>query len=316
MKFFDLHCDTLTAIYKSKAALYKNRLAVSAELVKKADFEKSAAVFAVFIPDKLKGASALKYFQNVLSYAYSRGGLSAYGADNHESAAFARVNSINEIYTVSEYNAPPCCLLSVENGNILAGDISNIRLLSENAVRMLTLTWNGENELGSGSRRNLSRLTGFGKKALKELENRNIIIDVSHLNDKGFADVAALTEKPFAASHSNARKICDHPRNLTDLQLKAIFNRGGLVGINFYPRFCGKGDIFERIYEHISHMLYLGGEKSLCIGSDFDGAKMRKSLNKVDSVPALYYYLNQRGLDKNTLDLIFFENAFNFFGRI
>jgi membrane dipeptidase len=141
---------------------------------------------------------------------------------------------------------------------------------------MLTLTWNGKNDIASGND-TADGMSDFGREAVRALEDHRIVVDVSHLNDAGFADLLHVATRPFVASHSNSRAVCPHPRNLTDAQFGEIRDRGGLVGINYYRAFiadvpAGKDVTFDQLSRHIDHFLSLGGEKVLALGSDFDGS--------------------------------------------
>ena len=153
-------------------------------------------------------------------------------------------------------------LLTVEEGGTCQGKTAFLRDFYRLGVRMMTLTWNGKNELGSGPASE-EGLTAFGKEAVRELEEAGIIVDCSHLNDAGFADLLHQAKKPFVASHSNLRSCCDHPRNLREDQFKELVRRGGLCGINLYSRFLsvpdrgGEGER-ELLFRHIYRMLELG----------------------------------------------------------
>lgn len=131
--------------------------------------------------------------------------------------------------------------LSVENGSAFADDLSRIGKTKRQGVCAVTLTWNGENELGSGNVTDRG-LTDFGRAAVREMERCGILIDVSHLNDAGLADVFETAERPFLATHSNARAICTHKRNLTDVQIKEMVRRGCLIGLNYYGPFLRDGE--------------------------------------------------------------------------
>ncbi len=133
-------------------------------------------------------------------------------------------------------------LLTVEGASFLEDDAAaegRLDALAEAGVRMVTLTWNGRNALGSGND-TADGLTGFGRSCVRELELRGIIVDVSHLNDAGFKDVCATATPPFAASHSNARAVCGHPRNLADWQLRELADAGGVAGLNFCRDFLSE----------------------------------------------------------------------------
>lgn len=107
------------------------------------------------------------------------------------------------------------------------------------------------------------------------MERQNIIVDVSHLNDEGFADLCKIASKPFIATHSNSRAICGHSRNLTDAQFCEIRDRGGIVGLNYYRNFIvdgGETTSISDLLKHVHHFLELGGENTIALGSDFDGS--------------------------------------------
>lgn len=307
MKYFDLHCDTLTEIEKRKETLYTNCLEVSAE---KAGFENYIQTFAVFLNEDLLDGRA--YFEEVIRYAENCGGLfpeSQTGA----SSAFTLARGRDELISLSN-----TCLntgmLSVENAGILIKDVSDVCYLKSNHVKAMSLTWNAANLLGGGSERQDAGLTALGEAVTREALYQGIILDVSHLSDLAFYDMFTESPAPHIATHSNCRSVCGHMRNLTDSQLTEIFRRGGLAGINFYPLFLGDGDVYDLIYRHIQTMLELGGEHCVCIGADFDGADMDQKLSGVDMVPDLYYYLESK-LGSYVTDNIFYSNAMNYFKK-
>lgn len=299
-RMIDLHCDTLTkgnGIDDPNLALSLSRIPNDTEW---------AQFFAIFIPDTHRGTTATEYFDRYCALFAQQ--MQQYSDRILPCRSFSEVESA---FRAGKHAA----ILTVEGGCVLNGDLSRIPLLKEHGVKALTLTWNGENELGSG---NLGSggLTDFGKAALPILEENNILIDVSHLNDAGFADVAALTKKPFIASHSNARTVCGHPRNLTDDQIRTIICRKGLIGLNYYIAFlrddgapCG----MEDLYHHIAHFLDLGAENVLALGSDYDGADLPECLDTVDKAFAIKDYLLSRGLSETLSDKIMFGNAYEFF---
>ncbi len=162
--------------------------------------------------------------------------------------------------------------LSLEGGEPIKSEEDLLFLYNE-GVRMAALTWNYKNHIAGGASDEGYGITDFGKKIIKKMNEIGMMIDVSHLNDKSFWDVLEISKKPVIASHSNARRVCCHKRNLTDEQFLAIKDRGGLVGINLYPEFLnegGKAKICD-VLRHIEHFLSLGGEDVLGIGADFDG---------------------------------------------
>ncbi len=165
-------------------------------------------------------------------------------------------------------------VLTIEGGEVLEGKLSNLRILYQLGVRLLTLTWNYSNEIASGVMDSASKqgLTPFGQEVVREINDLGMMIDVSHLSTKSFWDVVDISQQPIIASHSNAYAICPHPRNLEDTQIEAIASKGGVVGINFNPPFLAKhtADI-SHIIKHIEYIAELVGIDVIAFGSDFDG---------------------------------------------
>lgn len=286
MRFFDLHCDTITKFLMSKQPLYDGNGEVT--LQKGNCFEEWSQVFAIFINDNLRGNDAWEYFLKNVDYFN------------------------NELYknksTTYKFNP----ILSIEGGAAIGGDLNKICKIAELGVKLFTLTWNGENELGYGNLNNIG-LKPFGIEAVKLLNSHNITIDVSHLSDRGFYDVANISSKPFIASHSNSRVICNNKRNLTDEQFNIIRERNGLVGINFHIPFVTEEENYIMyLLKHIEHFLNLGGENVVAIGSDFDGCDTHKTLNSLDKIPELYKVcFNEFG--EKISQKIFYDNANHFF---
>lgn len=306
MKVFDLHCDTIIELCASGEHLINHTRQLS---IDRACFESYVQTFAVFMPDQYRGQAAIDYFNRNLHYFKSQ--MQRYS------------ELIEQAYTGGDLtrilqNGKIAAILSVEGGSVLAGDLSYVPYLKQQGVSLLTLTWNGENELGSGTVAN-SHLTDFGRDAVAALEQNGIIVDASHLSDNGFDDLLEIVSKPFVATHSNARAVCDVPRNLRDDQFQEIVKRQGLVGINFYPNFLCKQDKenagFKDILCHVEHFLALGGEDALALGSDFDGASMPADLNSVEKIANLYEFMLQSISDKKLVDKMFFDNAYRFYQK-
>ena len=300
MNFFDLHADTLFEIDKQGLSLDNNTLDVNLKNMR--GFEKIIRCYAVFTPDEIKGENAERHYDRLLNVF------------NNQINKYREVTKIENKDDLE--NIGIGAILTVENLSILNGKLENIEKLRENDVKLCSLTWNGENELGFGSAQN-KKLKPFGKQAVAELEKNNIIIDVSHLSDKGFEDVLKLSKRPFIASHSNSRKICNNARNLKDEQIKEIIKRNGLIGINFYKFFLnkkGNAELYD-VLKHIEHILSLGGENVLSIGTDFDGADVIRELSDDSKVKNLYTLLLENGYNKQIADKIFYKNAYNFFSN-
>lgn len=165
-------------------------------------------------------------------------------------------------------------LLSLEGVDALGGELSYVRILFDLGVRMIGITWNYANWAADGVLE--PRNGGFtlkGRQLIKECNRLGMIIDVSHLSEAGFWELADTSAKPLMASHANAYAVCPHPRNLKDDQLRAIIAQNGLIGLTFVPYFVDKGETVapDRLLPHIDHICSLGGADRLAFGSDFDG---------------------------------------------
>ena len=169
----------------------------------------------------------------------------------------------------------PAGVLSIDGGEVLEGSIQRLEeFYHAGRIRMIALTWNNENEIAHPAAQNDEEgLKPFGFELLREMDRRGILADVSHLNLRGFWDVVEHAQLPPVASHSNLRTLCDHRRNLYQEQVKAIIERGGFIGINFYSDFLiqGRPAVLEDVWRHIDGIAQLGGVQVLGFGSDFDG---------------------------------------------
>ncbi len=300
MRLFDLHCDTLTECYTRGVPLGRNGLHV--DLARGRRYAPWGQVFAVFIPDTVRGRDAFRLCCRVLDFAKEQ--------EQRFPQQLAWVRTSAELHKAAERG---CCagILAVESGAAVAGDIRNIALLSARGVRVMTLTWNGENEWGGGCMAG-GGLTPFGKRGVAALYRTGIVPDVSHLSETGFWDVATVSDQPFIASHSVCRAVHDHPRNLTDAQAREIIRRGGLIGLNFCGAQLGSATE-EHIYRHLSHLLSLGGEKCVAFGGDLDGCELPDAWGGIVFYERLLSFLLARGISERQLGGLFFENAFDFF---
>lgn len=279
MNYFDLHCDTPYECYFKNQPFFRNSLAVSAD--KGAFFENWKQLFAVWIRDDID--EPYKLYRAIL-------------------------DGFKEKLKEKSDNLTP--YFSVEGGAVIGNDIDLLYELKADGIRSLTLTWNSENLIAGGSKTDKG-LTRFGERVIKELNALKICCDLSHLNDKSFYKAVEAADYPIA-THSNCRAVCDVPRNLSDGQLRLIAEKGGIIGLCFYPEFLG-GDVIFKLYENIYHMLELGLENNIAIGSDFDGAKMDNELSDIAEIPYLYGKLNEKGISADILDRIFYKNAENYF---
>lgn len=287
MKLFDLHCDTPSVCFREKVP-FENEISAVKETALKS-FDAAAQICAIFTRDDRE--NAFKHYKDTLNY-------------------------FKECVTlpINDLTAPHTVLLSVEGGRIFEGDPDKAYDVYKDGIRTVSLTWNGENELAGGVLTDVG-LKDCGKALIKNLNRLNMALDLSHLNDKSFFDAVEVADYPIA-THSNCRVICDNKRNLTDEQLKLIKDKNGLVGINFYPPFLNENNVMHNIYLNIEHMLNLGLENNLAIGTDFDGGQMAPELDCTAKIPDLYDFLLNSGVDEKLLNKIFYQNAFDFYKKL
>jgi len=204
--------------------------------------------------------------------------------------------------------------LTIEEGGVLGGKLSHLRNFHRLGVRLVTLTWNYPNEIGFPNAKEEYRkqgLTEFGREVVAEMNRLGMLIDVSHLSDQGFYDVASLSTRPFVASHSNARAITPHPRNLTDDMIRVLAEKGGIAGLNFAKQFLGDRDIslVEDMVRHVRHIYKVGGVDVLAVGTDFDGIKPKQEVASSAEMDKLAQGLAKAGFNEGEIEKIFHGNA-------
>ena len=207
-----------------------------------------------------------------------------------------------------------CAILSMEGGEILRGEPQSLDKFR--GLRLIALTWNYENEIGTPAAKNACEgLKPFGFELLKEMDRRGIAADVSHLNEAGFWDVVDAAAVAPLASHSNCRWLCDVPRNLTRAQVRALIERGCFIGVNFYSEFLvqGRAAAIEDVARHIDEICAMGGEKIVGFGSDFDGINSwPEQLASAADFPKLINLLTRRGYTDDQLRAIAGLNYWRF----
>ncbi len=302
MRIFDLHCDTLCRCVGTGEKLLKN--AGQLDLTRDIRTEGWVQTFACFVSNRQKGEEAVQAFEAMRRVL----------ADTLEESP----DKIALWQPGSQPQRGICsAVLAVEGGQALGGNIENVARMKELGVAFLTLVWNGDNELASGGVGGMDRgLTDFGKECLREMNRVGIVPDISHLNDKGIADVFACSGAPVMATHSNLRSVCGHPRNLTEEQFRFLVENGGVCGLNFYPAFINQESDYtpDDFRRHLDRMLSLGGEHTVALGSDFDGAEMPSFLKGVESLYILYGHVVEWYGEK-VADQLFYQNAADFAAR-
>lgn len=306
----DLHCDTLSLLEKSGGGLDINGLCVDLEKLEKAGV--TAQFFACFAD--MSRFTCKSRTQEAFGYVC---GLIEYGIKqfHKNSDRIALAESAQDYFKI-KHEGKISAFLTVEEGGIIGEDINKIDFLYSKGVRLITLCWNHENSIGFPNSANPAEmdkgLKPFGFEVLEKMNETGIIVDVSHLSDGGFWDVLSKSRAPVAASHSNARAKCGHPRNLSDGMIKALAEKGGIAGVNFYPYFLNESGnaSLEDISEHIMYMHKTGGEDFTAIGTDFDGFDGSPfGMENIGQTENLFSDLKKRGLTERQIEKISHLNA-------
>ncbi|MGX6978667.1 dipeptidase [Vagococcus elongatus] len=316
MEFIDLHCDTLLRAFTGGQETIYDLPDCMLDVKRMKSANALAQFFAIFMlplghdtvftsetfEDDFYIESLLKIFQNTMTQ---------YG------------DIIAPAYDYKSYQANKAAgkmsgFLTFEDGRAINGDLDKLKKYYDFGIRLISLTWNYKNCFGYPNSENPvvmnQGLTDFGKEAIPNMNDLGIIIDVSHLSDGGFYDVAKLSKKPFIASHSNYRGLSPHPRNLTEDMIRVLANKGGVTGINFCPKFLSS-DITSKeskvsdMILHIKKIIKFGGEECVAIGSDFDGVTGNLEISSVDKMPLLFESLAKTGISSATIDKIAYKNA-------
>lgn len=322
MKIIDFHCDTISLLhdYIKKGEdlnLRSNKLHLDIERMKKSDY--MLQVFASYVD---LGSS-----KNPLETALTHIDLLHREIEKNRED-IGMVYTYEDILRNNKENKMSA-LLSIEEGGVCKGNLSILRNFYKLGVRMMTLTWNYENELSYPNghfydveRNERKGLKEKGFEFIHEMENLGMIIDVSHLSDDGIYDVYNNTSKPFIASHSNARGICSHNRNLSDDMIKKIGERGGIIGVNFYSSFLKNGatgndiSMIEDIVKHMSYIANVGGIDVVGLGTDFDGIDCKLELNDSSNMQLIVDNMRKNGFKEEEIEKIFYKNALNLFKEV
>ena len=337
MNILDMHCDTITRLFheaeknkQSGESLRENFGHLDLVRMKKSGY--LLQNFALFVNQ----SKYPEVWKQVQQYAHF------YQEEIAKNADLIALVLAYEDIARNQAAGKMSAFLTVEEGAVCEGKIERLQELYDMGVRMMTLTWNFENEIGFPNTvmRNLPDdkhgLTKKGKQFVYEMQKMGMIVDVSHLSDAGFRDVCANTTKPFVASHSNARVQAGHVRNMTDEMIRGLAERGGVMGLNFCPDFlfwefgelpedekeierltaehevtkaAHKGLYLQDVVRHAKHIENVGGIEVLGLGSDFDGIPLNPSLKGVQDMGQLWDALHKGGFSQDKIDQIFSGNV-------
>lgn len=320
MKYIDLHCDTLCMAFETKDENIYNRPQFMVDIRRLKQAGAMAQFFAIYMPERswienIKPNCTDDEFINCL-YTNLNNTINAYPDD----IAWAKNAADME---TNFKNGKVSAFLTIEDGRSINGSFEKFDRYYDMGVRLVSLTHNFENCFGypnsSDSKIMSAGLKPFGKEAVEYMNDKGIIIDVSHLSDGGFWDVMELSKKPIVASHSCARALTPHQRNLTDDMIKAMADKGGVCGINFCPVFIApdlsanngwiEDSKLEDIVRHIMHLYNVGGSDFVAIGTDFDGIGGKLDIAGPQDMDKLFDALLKNGINSADVEKIAYKNA-------
>ena len=298
----DLHCDTIMQLldHPDSGDLYRNTWKIDIEKLQKA--HSKVQDFALFI-NLGKTNDPYGRYEEMRNLCTTQ--IHLYGEHIQHVLSYQDVESV---YDSGKIGA----LMSIEEGGVLGGDLDKLKQAYQDGVRLITLTWNYPNGLGEphcGEQH--KKLTPKGIEFVEVMQDLGIIVDCSHLNDAGTEQLGDILDVPFVASHSNAREVTAHTRNLPDNLIKLIANKGGVIGLNFAQSFLGTSPV-SRIDDIVKHGLYLinkGGEDVVALGTDFDGIKPNTEIKDASEMYRLYDAFKEAGLSVEQCEKLFWKNA-------
>lgn len=286
----DGHCDTLLRLWQTGAGLGERRQEGHLDLPRLRDGGVDVQVFACYIEPSFKPDRGLQRALQLVDFFHTQ------------------LDGCPDLYLVREAGDLEAAgregrvgaILAIEGGEGVGDHLAYLRTLYRLGVRLITLTWNQRNLIadGVGEERTGGGLSTFGVEVVREMNRLGMLVDVSHLSEPGFWHVVEVCRGPFVASHSCCWALCDHRRNLTDDQIRALARAGGVVGINFAPAFLsGEGTAsWEDVLRHIEHVVELVGPDHVGLGSDYDGIPATPAgLEDVSRLPVLTRGMVERG---------------------
>lgn len=298
----DLHCDTIMQLldHPDSGDLYRNTWKIDIEKLQKAHSKVQDFALFINLGDTNDPYGRYEEMRNLCTTQ-----IHLYGEHIQHVLSYQDVESM---YKSGKIGA----LMSIEEGGVLGGDLDKLKQAYQDGVRLITLTWNYPNGLGEphcGEQH--KKLTPKGIEFVEAMQDLGIIVDCSHLNDAGTEQLGDILDVPFIASHSNAREVTAHTRNLPDNLIKLIANKGGVIGLNFAQSFLGTSPV-SRIEDIVKHGLYLinkGGEDVVALGTDFDGIKPDTEIKDASEMYRLYDAFKEAGLSVEQCEKLFWKNA-------
>ena len=321
MKLFDLHCDTLYECCETGKHLRENDLHVNRAAAQR--YEHYVQFFALFCgayppeSQKKKRSCLLDTPKDERLARMLQTAQTEFAAN----ADWLTLCRSGEELTRAAESGKAAAFLSIEGAELLPEREGALDEAYDAGVRLVTLTWNYRSRFGCPSAIDQNEgLTDGGRQLVRALDARRMLIDVSHLSDRGFWDIAEHSTRPFAASHSNCRALAPHCRNLTDEMIRVMAEKGGLVGLNYCsgflddqprPELCRSTTAL--MARHAAHFKQVGGIEIIGLGSDFDGIGGKLEMGDCSKLPLLADALRKEGFTEDEVEQIFFRNAQRFF---
>ena len=318
MQFIDMHCDSLMMLLfrdKDKGNLYDSKF-TSVDFSRMKKGGQMAQFFAVFLPPeeayKMMGVAPVpeeEYIKILRKYLIDN-------VEKHQDIIGMAYNAEDVKRNCSQGRMS--AVLTMEDGRAVMGRMENIKRYYDMGFRAISLTWNTPNCFGAPNSKApeimKAGLTEFGKEAAAYMQELGMLVDVSHLSEGGFYDVADVCKKPFAATHSNSISLCPHQRNLTDAQIRILGQTGSVTGINFGPEFLNedvecKDSTAELMAKHARHFVVVGGIECVGIGSDFDGITGNMEISDCSKVQILIDALKKVRFSEDDIEKIFYKNV-------
>ena len=317
MGYIDMHCDTLMAGLAQKKNTIQELDNSQIDFRKLKNSPSKAQMFAAFLPQsEMEEWFGEDRHPDLFDLFHDMRNLLLRSIEEDRDH-FAFVRKFDDI-RANEEAGRISCILTIENSALVENDLGMLKKLADLDVKVMSLTWNDPNCFGQccseDSGLMQKPLTDFGREAIPVMNDLGIVVDVSHLNEGGFYDVARCTKKPFVATHSNARALSPSPRNLTDDQIRVLADKGGISGLNFYGGFLNEDidnevSTVERLCDHAMYMLDKGGEDFIAIGTDFDGGITDLEIPGCDHMEVLFDALKKRGMTERQFDKFTHENV-------
>lgn len=308
-KAFDLHCDTLMKLEKS-GDLDKGTSMVTLAGLRQGGV--ALQCFADFVPTGMFPKFCRRTLSEMMFGMRYR---------NYQAMMARHSDVLFPVLCAADLNRAGMdgrigVLLTIEDGGVMGDKLENVRKYYDMGVRMVTLTWNHPNSIGHPHSKDSAAmakgLTDYGRQVVEEMERLGMVIDVSHGSDALFFQVAEQAKKPFVASHSNARAVCGHTRNMRDDMIRLLADKGGVMGLNIGPEFLSDGGTASRIDDMVRQVLHIrsvGGSGVLALGSDFDGVRGDFEIAGPQDWPRLAAALCKAGLSEDELEQMWWSNA-------